>query len=151
MDRTQIRKAAVGDVSRIAEILVFNNRLTFFPIFQSEEYSFGELQVIPVANAYLNVPETLKNTWVYDDYGIVKGLIRLRGREIEKLYVDPCFHDKGIGGELLEFAVHGGADFLWALEKNTKALAFYERHGFYRTDHKKLEEGTTEYLVKMER
>ena len=36
-----------------------------------------------------------------------------------------------------------------AIEKNVDAIRFYERHGFYVTDHKKFEEGTTEYLVKL--
>ena len=40
---------------------------------------------------------------------------------------------------------------LWALEKNVKAIKFYERHGFYLTKEKELEEGTTEYLVKLEK
>jgi len=32
-----------------------------------------------------------------------------------------------------------------------KAIRFYERHGFHVTEEKKLEEGTTEYLVRLER
>lgn len=41
-----IRQAQEKDVSRIAEILVYNNRTNFLPIFKDEGYSFGELQVI---------------------------------------------------------------------------------------------------------
>ena len=41
-----IRKATEEDLSRIAEIFVFNNRINYFPIFKQEEYSFGELQVV---------------------------------------------------------------------------------------------------------
>ena len=49
---------------------------------------------------------------------------------------------------LLEYAVNEhGADHLWALERNIKAIRFYERNGFVITGEKKLEEGTTEYLV----
>ena len=48
-----IRQAQEKDVSRIAEILVYNNRTNFFPIFKDEGYSFGELQVISVAHEYL--------------------------------------------------------------------------------------------------
>ena len=33
-----IRKATEEDLSRIAEIFVFNNRINYFPIFKSEEY-----------------------------------------------------------------------------------------------------------------
>ena len=41
-----IRKANEDDLSRIAEIQIFNYRLNFYPIFQSDAYFFGELQVV---------------------------------------------------------------------------------------------------------
>ncbi|WP_192814680.1 hypothetical protein [Treponema pedis] len=44
-----------------------------------------------------------------------------------------------------------GANNLWVLEKNTKAVSFYKRHGFNLTGEKKLEEGTPEYLLRMVR
>jgi putative acetyltransferase len=40
---------------------------------------------------------------------------------------------------------------LWALEKNTRAIRFYERHGFKITTDKELEEDTTEYLIRLEK
>ena len=43
------------------------------------------------------------------------------------------------------------ANNLWALEKNVRAIRFYERHGFQMTADKKLEEDTTEYLVHLKR
>ncbi|MEQ3230267.1 hypothetical protein [Fusicatenibacter saccharivorans] len=43
------------------------------------------------------------------------------------------------------------ADHLWALEKNTRAIAFYNRHGFQWTGTKQLEAGTTEYLLELRR
>ena len=45
-DRMNIRKSTVNDLSRIAEIFIFNNRINYFPIFKDEHYSFGELQVV---------------------------------------------------------------------------------------------------------
>ena len=36
-----IRPATPADASRIAEIIVFNNRLNYFPIFRDEGFSFG--------------------------------------------------------------------------------------------------------------
>ena len=47
-----IRKAKNDDLNRIAEIEVFNYRLQFYPIFRSDEFYFGELQVPNVANRY---------------------------------------------------------------------------------------------------
>lgn len=141
-----IRKASVQDISRIAEILVFVKRINFRPIFQDDSFSFGELQVLSVAKEYA-APEILDNIWVYDD-GIVKGLIHIEGTEIKELYVDSFFQGQGIGAKLIEFAKSAfSVKFLWAIEKNTGAIRFYERHGFHKTDTKKLEEGTEEYLI----
>ena len=145
-----IRKAAIQDLSRIAEILVFVKRMNYRRIFQDDAVSFGVLQVLSVAEEYAD-PEILEHIWVYDD-GFVKGLIHIEGKQIRELYVDWFFQGQGIGAELIEFAVNQfSVSFLWALEKNEDAIRFYQRHGFYRTDTKKLEEGTTEYLCLLER
>ncbi len=144
-----IRPAAQADLCRIAEILVFNNRLHYYPIFQDAAYSFGEMQVTHVMARY--TPDRLSRTWVYDD-GVVKGIVQIHSGEVEKLYVEPAFQHQGIGEALLGFAVtRHGARFLWALEKNKKAVAFYRRHGFDVTGERKLEEGTNEYLVLLKR
>ena len=146
-----IRKATRNDLSRIAEILVFVKRIKFRPIFQDDEYSFGELQVLRVAEQY-SKPHILDHIFVYDDGGIVKGLIHIEGTEIVELYVDYFFQDQGIGSALIEYAKeHYPVSFLWAIEKNTDAIRFYQAHGFHLTNTKTFEEGTTEYLVMMER
>ncbi|MEA5051123.1 MAG: GNAT family N-acetyltransferase [Oscillospiraceae bacterium] len=146
-----IRKAKTDDAARIAEMLVFNNRLYYFPIFRDEAYSFGRMQVPAVEREYLD-PQALAQTFVFDDGGIVKGMIRIRAREIVKLYVEPSFQGQGIGAALLDFAVaRHGADHLWALEKNTRALAFYGRNGFRPTGERVAEEGTAEYLLRLAR
>ena len=146
-----IRQAVPDDVSRIAEIIVFNNRLNYFPIFRDEGFSFGEVQVLPLANTYLTNGELLGRTWVYDD-GVVKGIAVVNGAELEKLYVEPTFQGQGIGARLLDHAASVlGVNWLWALEKNTGALRFYARHGFLPTGERKYEDGTTEYVVKLRR
>ena len=145
-----IRNAAKEDLSRIAEILVFVKRMKFRGIFQDDSYSFGELQVLRVAEKY-GEPDILDNILVYDD-GIVKGLIQIDGEEIVELYVDCFFQGQGIGSALIEYAKENyPVSFLWAIEKNADAIRFYEMHGFRLTDEKKYEEGTSEYLVRMER
>lgn len=150
MEKYVIRKATEKDLSRIAEILVFVKRVKFRPIFKDDDYSFNELQVISVAKEY-SKPEILGNIWVYDD-GIVKGMIHIEGKEIKELYVDYFFQGKKIGGRLIEFAKNEhDVRFLWVIEKNLNGIRFYERHGFHLTDKKEFEEGTTEYLVMMER
>ena len=143
-----IRNADANDLPRIAEIQVFNYRLFFYPIFRSDEYYFSELSVPSLMQKY--GPE-LDSLYVYDD-GVVKGFIKIEGTYIARLFVEPVLQNASIGSRLLGFAIkEHGADHLWALEKNPKAIRFYERHGFYVTEERKLEEGTSEYLVLLRR
>ncbi len=128
-----IRKAGVEDVSRIVEILVFSKRKNYRCIFNDDIGSFVELQVYPLIKTYLEHQELLENIFVYDDE-FVKGLISIDGTEIKELYVDPFFEGKGIGGELLDFAVSkNNCQELWVLDKNEKAKRFYCKHGFFET------------------
>lgn len=145
---TNIRKADRKDLARIAEILVFNYRLYFYPIFKADEYYFDELQVPSLMEKF----ETeLDSLYVYDD-GVVKGFIKIEGTYIARLFVEPVLQNGSIGSRLLEYAMkEHHADHLWALEKNIKAIRFYERHGFVATGEKKLEEGTREYLILLRR
>ncbi|MBP3918443.1 MAG: GNAT family N-acetyltransferase [Clostridia bacterium] len=146
-----IRKAGMGDLSRVAEIYVFNNRINYFPIFKDERYSFGEMQVVSLIDHYFQKEEIIENTYVFDD-GLIKGFLQMKEEEICKLYVDPFFQSMGIGSALIAFAIKEfHANHLWALEKNNRAISFYQRHGFHLTGQKTFEEGTTEYLVQLER
>lgn len=139
------------DISRIAEILVFVKRMNYRSIFRNDAVSFGEIQVLPVAEEY-SAPEILENIWVYESEDIVKGLIRIEEKEVVELYVEHFFQGQGIGAELIEFAIkEHDVRSLWVLEKNTNAIRFYESHGFHVTDNKILEEGTPEYKLLMER
>lgn len=135
-----IRQATPQDVSRIAEIIITNYRQNFYPIFRNEAYYFGELNVVDMAEAYRQDADMLCSTYVYDD-GAVKGVIRVNGTEIEKLFVEPQFQSQGIGAALLDYAVEQlGADFLWVLEYNQRGIRFYQRHGFVLTEEKVVED-----------
>lgn len=148
---TFIRPAHFADIARIAEIEIFNYRLNFYPIFQNDPFYFCELQVPALMKLYAEDHTLLENTYVYDD-GVVKGMVRLNGLEIQKLFVEPVLQSKRIGTALLQFAINQkNAQFLWALEKNHRAIAFYQRNGFHLTAERKLEEDTTEYLVRLVR
>lgn len=144
-----IRRAAVEDASRIAEILVFTKRMNYRKIFQNDKVSFGEIQVYPLAKEYIENPESLENIWVYEDE-FVKGMIHIEDNGIAELYVDSFFENQGIGGRLITFAIEEkNCDHLWVLEKNADARRFYETYGFTVTGEKQLQEGTEEYLVEM--
>ena len=143
-----IRQATINDLSRIAEIVIFNYRLNFYPIFKDDAFYFNELQVPKLMEEYKDYVDRM---WVYDD-GAVKGIIHIENQEIKKLFVEPVLQGNGIGSKLLTYAIEKhNANTLWALEKNVRAIRFYERHGFQITTDKKLEEDTTEYLIRLER
>ena len=144
-----IRKATKKDLSRIAEIYVFNNRVNYWPIFKDDGFSFGELQVVTMIDNYFGKDEILKDILVYDD-GLIKGFIQMNGTEICKIYVDTFFQSEGIGKDLIEYAINEyNADNLWALEKNERAISFYKKHWFNLSGKKKFEEDTVEYLVQL--
>lgn len=142
-----IRPATAADACRMAEIEIFNYRLNFYPIFKSDVFYFGELQTVHfIADA-----SRLSGAYVYDD-GVVKGFIRVEGTQVKKLFVEPVLQGQGIGARLLAFAVDTlHATSLWALEKNERAIRFYERHGFAKTGARAPEDGTDEYLIELVR
>ena len=143
-----IRRALPCDLSRIAEIEIFNYRLYFYPIFQQDAYYFKELQVPEKIKEY---ESRMGSLWVYDD-GAVKGFMLVQEDELVKLFVEPVLHSRGIGTALLRYAVDVlQARYLWALEKNERAIAFYQRQGFRKTSDRMPEEDTEEYLIRLER
>ena len=134
----KIRKATVNDVSRIAEMIVVNYRINFFPFFHNEPFYFSELNVIDVA-ADFNA-DILQNTYVYDD-AVVKGMMLVSGDELVKLYVEPQFQSCGIGAELLSYAVKElKVSWLLALEYNKRGISFYKRNGFELTGERIIED-----------
>ena len=144
-----IRHAEERDASRIAEIIVTNYRVNFYPFFKKDAFYFGELNVLDTAKEYAFGSEALSNTYVFDD-GIVKGLIRIHDDEIVKLYVEPQFQNQHIGAELLRFAVQKNhADWLWVLQFNERGIRFYQKNGFQLTGDSMLEDGWIP-LLKME-
>ena len=141
-----IRPAKPEDLARIAEIEIFNYRLNFYPIFRYDPFYFEELQVPSRMEYYTPLLNTL---WVYDD-GVVKGFFHAEGRELKKLFVEPVRLGKAIGAALLEHAIDARqVDHLWALENNTRAIAFYQRHGFGLPGRRNPEDGTEEHLVQL--
>ena len=145
-----IRQATIEDPSRIAEISVFTKRMNYRSIFHNDKVSFGEMQVYPLADSYIHDPQQLQGIWVFDDE-FVKGFINFDGKQIAELYVDSFFENQGIGSRLLSLAVTKGCNALWVLEKNKDAQRFYSKHGFVKTGERKLEEGTSEYIIEMKR
>ena len=146
-----IRPARAEDLNRIAEIEIFNYRLNFYPIFRSDAYYFGEKTVPNLLAFYSKEPGIVEHTVVYDD-GVVKGFVRVNDDLIEKLFVEPVLQNRGIGDALIRYATERlGAKRLLVLEKNPRAIRFYEKHGFHLTDRKQRVDDTNEFFIWMER
>ncbi|HKW49465.1 MAG TPA: GNAT family N-acetyltransferase [Gemmatimonadaceae bacterium] len=65
-----------------------------------------------------------------------KAIAESRHVEIARIYADHRWHGRGLGGALMSMCVGAarewGPDVLWlgVWEKNPRAIAFYEKHGF---------------------
>ena len=59
-------------------------------------------------------------------------------------------YDDGVGKTLLRYAVENvGADHLFALEKNVRAIKVCQRYGFKLTKERKAVDDTEEFLINL--
>lgn len=59
------------------------------------------------------------------------GFIGIDEKKIEMLFLDPDYIGKGLGKQLMEFALSAhGATFVDVNEQNPNAVAFYQKFGF---------------------
>jgi len=155
-----IRKAFEKDITRIAEILVFTKRCHYRQIFQDDLFSFNRLNVIDTAKEFLNNLTLLENILVFDDDGIVKGILNSstdrthKITELKELYVELFFQNQGIGQKLIDFfhdqELKKGINiiYLWVVEENRNAILFYEKHGYKYSGEKRFVESTNIVEIK---
>lgn len=150
-----IRKAEIADASRIAEIAIFAKRTSYRSIFKDDKTSFGEMQVVPLAEKI--VRQQAEGLYVLDE-DFVRGYMAVFSEwdmfELAELYVDPLLQGEGTGGKLvslcLKMAREGGYKRceLWVLEENRKAVGFYKHFGFSPTG-ERAEEAPNVYKIRM--
>lgn len=73
--------------------------------------------------------------WVYEQNGKPVAFLGLNNDFIDRLYVAPQYHRRGIGTALLEFARAEYPNHLWLYtdQANHMARTFYEKNGFVAT------------------
>ena len=90
-------------------------------------------------------PDADVRRWIRDDLvpreetfvavepdGTIVGFMTLHGNDLDQLYVRPDRLHRGIGSRFVELAkeLRPGGLWLYTFQVNTRARAFYERHGF---------------------
>lgn len=139
-----LRIAEKKDIARIAEILVFTKRQTYKDIFNDYNVSFNVIQVLSETEE-LKKPNTLDNFYVYEDKNIVKAIIKASEDDksivLSDFYVDPFFQNEGIGTKIvnhyIELSKNKSKELrLFVLDKNVRAIKFYEKFGFKYTGEK---------------
>ena len=152
-----LRKATEKDIARIAEIIVFTKRHTYRDIFKNDNVSFNVIQVLSEAEN-LRKPNALKNQYVYDD-GIVKAIINADYQndeiKLSDFYVDNFFQHEGIGTYMMKYFIDEAKKLnkklsFVVLDKNVRAINFYEHVGFKYTGEKEEFENSGFYLLKYE-
>ena len=70
--------------------------------------------------------------WVVEMHNRPVAFLAMRDDFIDHLYVHPDYQKRGVGKALLEFARQLSPDHLWlyTLQANVNAMAFYEKNGF---------------------
>lgn len=70
--------------------------------------------------------------WVVESENYPVAFMAINNDFVDQLYIHPDYQRRGIGRALLDFARKLSPDHLWlyTLQVNVKARAFYEKHGF---------------------
>jgi ribosomal protein S18 acetylase RimI-like enzyme len=98
---------------------------TFLPTWQA--FTLGQAD-----RAFRAVIRPTCDIWVAVSDQQIVAFLAMKGSCIDRMYVDPDHQGRGWGTRLLEFAKQRSADGLelHTHQQNTRACAFYERHGF---------------------
>ena len=87
------------------------------------------------AREYFKTVVAENQMWVYELNSIPVGFIGIQNDYIDRLYVDPNFHRRGIGKALLDHAGTLSPQHLWLKTDQANKLSrpFYEKNGFVAT------------------
>jgi putative acetyltransferase len=114
-----LRPATLEDASVVSAI---HRLAAFLPPLQSEEENLRFVREQLMAENYV---------WVAETDGEVVGYAAFNDGWLRHLFVHPNYQGRSIGAALLAHVVADGRDRqLWTFERNARARAFYEQHGW---------------------
>lgn len=123
----ELRPAGDEDIGQVARVfkISFRYALPYLPNLHSANDDFD----------YFKTRVFVENqVWVAESKGeesSIIGFIAFNSDTINQLYVLPFARGQSIGSQLLKIATGNSKQLnLWAFQRNTKAIQFYERHGF---------------------
>jgi putative acetyltransferase len=120
----ELRLAKAEDAPAIARVhrLAMRISLPFLPELHTPEEDL----------AFVRDRLSATNTvWVAEVEGEVAGYVAFHEGWIDHLFVHPDHQGLGLGRALLAKALEDGTERkLWTFQKNARARAFYEAHGF---------------------
>jgi GNAT superfamily N-acetyltransferase len=120
-----LRRAKPEDAAAIAGLLrhTFRVSLPFLPQLHTpqDDLWFVREQMLVKDEVWL----------AEDDLGVLLGFVAFREGWIDHLYIHPDHQGQGIGPVLLAKPMrYRQARRLWTFQRNARARAFYEAHGF---------------------
>lgn len=155
MHATRIRPAEPADATGLAELHLDVWEDAYAGLMPREILDARRTIPLPVRAARWEERLHATPTWVAEDRTGPVGFIcagpgrEEAGLELMALYVRARCYDTGLGSRLLRAAIGERSAYLWVLEGNTRAIRFYQRHGFVLEGQvKQADEGTELRMVR---
>ena len=122
-----IRLYREEDFEPVVQLWVDAQRVAMPALMARENYSVEDYR-----RYFRNVIVAENQIWIYELDGKPCAFLALNDSYIDRLYVDPKYHRRGIGQILLDYAKKLSPDHLWLHTHvaNSMARAFYEKNGF---------------------
>jgi Acetyltransferases len=153
----EITRASADDAAAIAHILVKSWQVAYRGVIPDE--LLDNISVKQRADGWRQHLNTSGEAYLLRSSGVAIGLIEISDfrdaipefsgwGEIPVIYLLPEYFGLGLGGGLMQFALallaqRGRENVgIWVLEKNTRAIDFYQKHGFVRSEHSKVHKPT---------
>ncbi len=127
---TELRPAGSSDALAIAELFTASRHdaLPYLPELHDDD---------DTRHHFANVVMARCAVWVAVEHSRIVGFMAWNAGSghLDHLYLLPGYYRRGIGSRLLDKAkaLSGGKILLYAFQRNARARAFYERHGFRAT------------------